>query len=220
MTRLNSNIPARPLKNSRRALTGRLNLANGGMAGFESSLERDWLRVLDFNPLVQAIREQPFTIYYDSQDGRRRYTPDVLVELREEKRVRTCVYEIKPLEQLRAEWQELRPRFKAAVAHCKRQGWQFKIVTETHIRTPTLANINFLRRYRSMEPLLVRQAQLKYTASVLGPTTPQALLAAAYWSAEEQAMAIPALWQLIERGELIADLNKPLTMSTPIRLGA
>ncbi|EKT4067138.1 TnsA endonuclease N-terminal domain-containing protein [Stenotrophomonas maltophilia] len=189
------------------------------MAGFESSLERDWLRVLDFNPQVRAIREQPFTIYYDSNDGRRRYTPDVLVELHEAGGVRTFVYEVKTLEQLRAEWYELRPRFKAAVAHCKRQGWQFKIVTETHIRTPLLANINFLRRYRSMEPLLVRQAQLKYTASVLGPTTPQALLAAAYWSVEDQATAIPALWQLVEKGELIADLNKPLTMSTAIRLG-
>ncbi len=220
MTRLNSHSPVRPLKNSRRALTGRLNLASGGVAGFESSLERDWIRLLDFDPQVQVIKEQPFTIYYDAEDGRRRYTPDVLAELLEGDVARTSVYEVKPLESLRSEWRQLRPRFKAAVAHCRERGWRFKIITETHIRTPRLANVNFLRRYRSMEPLLVRQAQLKYTASVLGPTTPQALLAAAYWSAEEQAMAIPALWQLVASGQVVVDLSVPLTMSTAIQLGA
>ena len=190
------------------------------MSGFESSLERDWIRLLDFNPEVRAIREQPFTIYYDSEDGRRRYTPDVLAEHEGPRMTGICVYEVKPLETLRSDWHLFRPRFKAAVAHCKRNGWRFKIITETHIRTPLLANVNFLRRYRSMEPLLLRQAQLKYTATALGPTTPQALLAASYWSTDEQALSIPALWQLVASGEIAADLQKPLTMSTPIRLQA
>lgn len=188
------------------------------MAGFESSLERDWLRLLDFDPSVVALREQPFTIYYEADGRRTRYTPDVLVEYSQDRRARTVVYEVKPLETLRSDWQLLRPRFKAAVKYCRAQGWQFRIVTERHIRTPRLANATFLRRYRAMAPLLVKQAQLKYTATVLGPTTPQALLVAAYWPVDEQAQAIPALWQLVANGEIEADLNKPLTMATPIRL--
>lgn len=188
------------------------------MAGFESSLERDWLRLLDFDPNVIALREQPFTIYYEVEGRRIRYTPDVLAEFLRAGTVKTVVYEVKPLETLRADWQLLRPRFKAAVKHCRGQGWQFRIVTERHIRTPLLANATFLRRYRAMVPLLVKQAQLKYTATVLGPTTPQALLAAAYWPVDEQSQAIPALWQLVASGEIEADLSKPLTMATSIRL--
>lgn len=218
MTRLSSAAPVRALKNSRRALTGKVTLGGGEMAGFESSLERDWLRLLDFDPNVIALREQPFTIYYEFEGRRTRYTPDVLAEYSQARQARTVVYEVKPLETLRSDWQLLRPRFKAALKHCRAEGWQFRIVTERHIRTPLLANATFLRRYRAMTPLLVKQAQLKYTATVLGPTTPQALLAAAYWPADQQAQAIPALWQLVASGEIEADLSKPLTMATPIQL--
>ena len=48
----------------------------------------------------------------------------------------TVVFEVKPIDKLRADWVSLRPGFKAAVAHCRLRDWQFKIVTERHIRTP------------------------------------------------------------------------------------
>lgn len=217
MNRLDSTGPVRKLKNSRRALTGKVNLEPGGVAGFESSLERDLFLVLDFDPQVLSVREQPFTLTH-IHDGRvRPYTPDALAEYDRE-RTPTVVYEVKPLEVLRAEWHTLRPRFKAAVAYCGQRDWQFKIVTERHIRTPYLANAKFLRIYRAMEPLLVRQAQLRYTATALGPTTPQALLAAAYWPKDEQALSIPALWQMVARGDFTIDLQKPLSMFSPIEL--
>jgi len=217
MKRLVSSAPVRKLKNSRRALTGKVNLEAGGVAGFESSLERDLLIVLDANPKVLRVQEQPFTLTHVHGGRVRRYTPDVLAEFDRDE-IPTVVYEVKPLESLRDEWQELRPRFKAAVAYCRRRDWQFKIVTERHIRTPYLQNAKFLRRYRAMDTLYVRQAQLRYTASALGPTTPAALLAAAYWPEEERALAIPALWQMVARGDFDIDLNKPLSMRMPMQL--
>jgi len=49
-------------------------------SAFESSLERDFLLLLDFDPEVVLYEEQPVTInYHDDQGRRRRYTPDVLV---------------------------------------------------------------------------------------------------------------------------------------------
>jgi len=198
-------------------LTGKVNLEAGGTAGFESSLERDLLLILDFDPQVISVREQPFSITHIQDAAVRRYTPDVLVEFSRD-RVPTVVYEVKPLQTLREDWAILRPRFKAAVAHCRLQDWQFKIVTERHIRTPYLDNVKFLRRYRSMPPQLVRQAQLRYTATALGPTTPQALLAAAYWPKEEQALAIPALWQMVAKGDFEVDLSQPLSMHLLIKL--
>lgn len=217
MKRLVSSAPVRKLKNSRRALTGKVNLEAGGVAGFESSLERDLLIVLDANPQVLRVQEQPFTLTHVHGGRVRRYTPDVLAEFDRDE-IPTVVYEVKPLEVLKEDWQELRPRFKAAVAYCRRRDWQFKIVTERHIRTPYLQNAKFLRRYRAMDTLYVRQAQLRYTASALGPTTPEALLAAAYWPEEERALAIPALWQMVARGDFDIDLNKPLSMRMPMQL--
>ena len=64
----------------------------------------------------------------------------------------TVVFEVKPIDKLRADWVSLRPGFKAAVAHCRLRDWQFKIVTERHIRTPYPANVKFLRRYRDLAP--------------------------------------------------------------------
>ncbi|MER2020413.1 MAG: TnsA endonuclease N-terminal domain-containing protein [Stenotrophomonas sp.] len=187
------------------------------MAGFESSLERDLLLILDFDRTVLSIKEQPFSLTHIQDASVRRYTPDVMAEY-DRAALSTVVYEVKPIEKLRADWASLRPAFKAAVAHCRLREWQFKIVTERHIRTPYLANVKFLRRYRDLAPLLVRQAQLRYTASALGPTTPQGLLAAAYWPKEEQAQAIPALWQMVAAGEFDIDLTQPLSMRMPIQL--
>lgn len=217
MKRLSSDAPARILRNSRRALTGKVNLEAGGTAGFESSLERDLLLILDFDPTVLRVREQPFSITHIQDSAVRRYTPDVMAEYDRE-RLPTVVYEVKPLETLREEWSILRPRFKAAVAHCRLNDWQFKIVTERHIRTPYLENAKFLRRYRGLEPQLLRQAQLRYTATALGPTTPQGLLAAAYWPKDEQALAIPALWQMVAKGDFDLDLSQPLSMRSSMQL--
>ncbi|MBK0053056.1 TnsA endonuclease N-terminal domain-containing protein [Stenotrophomonas sp. S39] len=205
------------MKNSHRALTGKVNLEAGGVAGFESSLERDLLLILDFDRTVLSVKEQPFSLTHIQDASVRRYTPDVMAEYDRDV-LPTVVFEVKPIEKLRADWASLRPAFKAAVAHCRLRDWQFKIVTERHIRTPYLANAKFLRRYRDLPPLLVRQAQLRYTATALGPTTPQGLLAAAYWPKEEQAQAIPALWQMVATGQFNIDLTKPLSMRTPMHL--
>jgi len=217
MSRLRTHSPVRKLKNSHRALTGKVNLEGGGMAGFESSLERDLLLILDFDRTVMSVKEQPFSLSYIHEASVRRYTPDVMAEYDRDV-LPTVVFEVKPIEKLRANWVSLRPGFKAAVAHCRLRDWQFKIVTERHIRTPYLANVKFLRRYRDLAPLLLRQAQLRYTATAVGPTTPQGLLAAAYWPKEEQAQALPALWQMVAAGEFDIDLTKPLSMRMPIRL--
>jgi len=218
MTRLGSQGPARPLRNSHRALTGKLSLHGGGHAGFESSLERDWLTVLDFDPAVIRLQEQPFKLTHMVDGKSRSYTPDVLAEYGQDDLNWTVVYEVKHQQQLRADWDQLRPRYRAAVHHCRQQGWRFKIVTEKHIRTPYLENAKFLRRYRTMAMEQLRIAQLRYTASALGPTTPQALVAAAHWPRQEQAMSLTTVWHMLANGDLRADLHKKLTMSSSIWL--
>ncbi|OQP76458.1 hypothetical protein IA54_009220, partial [Xanthomonas phaseoli pv. syngonii LMG 9055] len=185
---------------------------------FESSLERDWLLALDFDPRVQAIQVQPFSLHYEHRGATRRYTPDVRADYRLESGMATVVYEVKPSEELRLNWSAYRPRFKAAVRYCRDHGWRFKLVTERHIRTALLDNARFLRRYRALPEQDLYMQQLLYTLRALGTTTPQALLAAAYWAEESRMAALPMLWKLIATGRLGADLHVPLTMSAPIWL--
>ncbi|MBO9832589.1 TnsA endonuclease N-terminal domain-containing protein [Xanthomonas phaseoli] len=195
-----------------------MTLGDGGAAAFESSLERDWLLALDFDLRVQAIQVQPFSLHYKHRGATRRYTPDVRADYRLESGMATVVYEVKPSEELRLNWSAYRPRFKAAVRYCRDHGWRFKLVTERHIRTALLDNARFLRRYRAMPEQDLCVQQLLYTLRALGTTTPQALLAAAYWAEESRMAALPMLWKLIATGRLGADLHVPLTMSAPIWL--
>lgn len=219
MARLSENSPVRRLRISSRAVTGKVTLASGS-AAFESNLEHDWLEVLDFDRQVLELQVQPFSIYHEVDGKRRRYTPDVLAVYVHPWGQETVVYEVKPAAELRERWLEYRPRFRAATRHCREQGWRFKIVTEKHIRTPLLINARFLRRYRQIPAEPVLSQQLCYTLKALGPTTPQALLAAAYWSPQPRMKALPTLWRMIANGEVGADLASRLTMKSKIWLAA
>lgn len=214
--------PARALRMSHRSLTGRVALRDGDTATFESSLERDWLIALDFDPSVVQIQVQPFTLTYLHGGRSRRYTPDVAATLRGPvgRRNAVVVYEVKPYEDLRDHWTEFRPRFQAAVRHCRSQGWLFKIVTEKHIRTPFLENATFLRRYRAIPDQPLVRMQLLYTLQALGTTTPQALLAAAYPCPTARAGALATLWSLVATRRVGAALDQPLTMASAIWAGS
>ncbi|MBX9798110.1 MAG: TnsA endonuclease N-terminal domain-containing protein [Burkholderiaceae bacterium] len=219
ITRLVSNGPVRKLRTSRRCLTGKVAQSNQENAGFESSLERDWLVALDFDPSARVIRVQPFSIYYEISGETRRYTPDVLVEyITPNGSVKTIVYEVKPQEELRDAWQNYHARFKAAVKFCRANGWRFKIVTEQHIRTPFVENAQFLRRYRNLKPQPLFAEQLLYTLRAVGETTPQALLAAAYLDEQKKMAALPELWRMVATRMIGTFLDKPLTMQTPLWL--
>lgn len=218
MPRLASLTPSRTFKESRRSLTGRV-AVDGGSVSFESSLERDLLVLLNFDPTVKEICEQPFTLQYKVGSASRRYTPDVLARFeRSNVPPETVVYEVKYRDELRANWAMYENRFRVAIRHCKQFGWRFRIVTEREIRTPLLKNAQFLRRYGCLTRDPLTCGQLMYSIKALGETSPQALLAAAYWTSESRMAALPMLWAMIAAREIRADLNRSLTMASPIWL--
>lgn len=193
-------------------------MLGGAVAEHESSLERDWLMALDFDWRVVQIQEQPYTLYYELDGEQRRYTPDVLAVFDDGKVQWTVVYEVKGREDLQQKWSTHRPRYKAAVHDCRAKGWRFRIVTEREIRTPYLTNIKFLRRYRDLAPQPMHQKALLYSMRALGETTPQALLAAAWWDEQRRLTALTELWRLVALRQVGASLVSPLTMSTRIWL--
>ncbi len=84
-------------------------------------------------------------------------------------------------------------------------------------RTHMLEAAVFFARYRYLPMDIGVRQHLLTTLRTVGPTTPRGLLTAAYWSQENQAMALPYLWKLIASCEVQALFDRPLTMSTPIQ---
>jgi hypothetical protein len=148
-------MPVRTIPKHYRSLTGLvLNTRTQSMTAFESSLERDFLLLLDFDPEVEFYEEQPVKITYPDDRGRRRtYTPDVFVRYRIDhlraRHTRPLLCEVKYRDDLREHWTAYRPKFRAAQHYARQHGWRFRLVTERHVRTPYLENIKFLRSYRA-----------------------------------------------------------------------
>ena len=112
------------------------------MVAFESSLERDYLYLLDYDPKVEWFEEQPLTLEYRHEGQTYHYTPDfhvihsqghILVECKTSKFVD------------RAKNQR---KFQTGRAWCAERSWEFRVVTEQQIRAGfRLRNIKLLRRY-------------------------------------------------------------------------
>src|SRR5215510_4434772 len=174
-------MPVRTIPKNYRSLTGLIpNTRTQSMTAFESTLERDFLLLLDFDPDVEFYEEQPLTItYYDETGQRRTYTPDVLVRYRpacvEVGRSKLHLCEVKYRDDLRQHWTEYRPKFRAAQRYARQQGWRFRVVTERHVRTPYLDNVKFLGSYRVMHVDNAHQAQLLRLLSQVQETEPVSL---------------------------------------------
>ncbi|MDQ2069816.1 Tn7 transposase TnsA N-terminal domain-containing protein [Natronospira bacteriovora] len=214
--------PVRSIGPSKVSVTGRVVTEKNDLPQpVESSLEQDFLTLLEANSDVVRYSVQPLTMRWTDRTGRRRaYTPDVLVEY--------CsrpprLFEVKPRVVLRRDWDELRPRFRQAMAVARASGWYFKIVTDKEIRTPYLPNARFLLRFRRqrIDPDqtqgLRRQRLVRLGLAELGESTPRGVLETLSGDIQEQARLLPWLWNAVLEGFVEADLDRPLTMATRIR---
>lgn len=208
--------PVRKIGISSRSITG--TMPNGDR--YESSLERDLMILLDFDPLVDLYTPQPVTIRYHSEDGAwKTYTPDGLIQYRQDIYAphdpRPVLVEVKYRKDFNDQAKKLIPKIRAARQYAKERNWCFEIFTEDKIRTPFLDNIKFLSPYleRGVPELMfwISEELLK-----LGESTPKELMELLYRNKWNQAQLIPSLWALIARREIVCDLSAPLTMNTPI----
>ncbi|MBO9490457.1 TnsA endonuclease N-terminal domain-containing protein [Endozoicomonas sp. G2_1] len=184
------------------------------MVDAESSLERDFVLILDSDPHVTHFLEQPIKI---GLEGNRTYTPDFMVTYNNKK---TVIYEVKYRSELQKNFNKLKPKFKAAIKYCNQQGYKFKIITDKEIRTQRLKNLEFLSRFNltvSHSEEAFRDAILRSFVD-LGDATPKELLAATFSSKIKQAEAMPVLWRMIYSGVISVDLNLPLSMDSALML--
>lgn len=216
-------MPVRKIPRSRRSLTGRVaKRTREDSSMFESSLERDLFIILDFDSSVAGFEEQPLRISFtDDQGYPHTYIPDVLIHYHPDSATNRqrppLLGEVKYRQDLFDNWKELKPKFKAARAFSREQGWQrFRIFTENEIRTPYLYNAKFLRGFVNIEHEQDEIDMLLGTLSALHKTTPHSLLLACSDNEMRRAELMPSLWRLVAKNCIGCDLDERLTMESPI----
>ncbi len=215
-------MPVRHIPKNYRNVTGRFAATKAsGVAEFESTLERDFLIIQEFDLNVLKFEVQPLVIEWEDRVGKSRcYTPDVFVEYRKDiapaKYMKPLLCEVKYRQDLRENWPELFSRLRAGFRFARRQGWRFKIFTENEIRTPYLSNARFLLPYMCSAPDEAHLELLLGRLSEMREADPESLIKAIFRDRWAQAELLPTLWYLVANRQIGTDLGLPLTMRSRI----
>ncbi len=189
-------MPVRKIPKNYRNVTGKLvNTKSEGPAGFESTLERDFLSLLEFSPEVLRFEVQPVEINWIDLNGKfRKYTPDVLVYYGDGTDLKPTIFEVKYRSDLKKNWEKLKPKFIKALSFAKSRRWRFKIVSEKEIRTDFLKNVKFLIRFKCQSTYDSNHGEIILNAlKKLHSSTPADLLKSIYKDEWEQAELLPYL---------------------------
>lgn len=211
-------MPIRNIPKNYRNVTGvAANSKAEGKAMFESTLERDWLTLLQFCAEVERFEVQPVKVlWFDDKGKERSYTPDVLVYYNQPGH-KPLLCEVKYRDELRENWAQFKPKFQAAYRFAKDRSWRFKLITEKHIRTQLLDNAKFLLPFIRRAPADAALAlQLLNTLAKVESCSVQELLTSIDANPMVQAEYIPLLWYLVGTKRVRADLTQKLTMASKV----
>jgi len=182
-------------------------LKMGRMISFESTIERDYLHLLEYEASVRQFAEQPLTIAYIVNGKMHHYTPDFKVETTQDITLIDC----KPQAQVVEPSNQL--KFKAATAWCAEKGWLFKVVTDAELREGCyLSNVKTLFRHahRKVTRDILRQCEHVLSSA---PCTPREL--AQRINADEAAAVEADVLCLAFHHALFLDIeNGPLTAAS------
>lgn len=216
-------MPVRKITTSRRSFVSySFSDKNNRGISSESTLEKDFVSILEFDPNVIHYEEQPVCIHYQNDNRIAKYTPDFLVvervwdERKNDFIEKSKLIEIKYRADLKENWSILKPKFQAAIKYCGHYGWTFKILTEVEIRTSYLNNIRFLQRFRNSPMDYDYSTLLKTIINELKETTPEEVLLVASNDLMRRAELLYVIWAMISRYEIKCDLTRDLSMNTLI----
>jgi hypothetical protein len=180
-------------------------VTTGSHVGYESWLERDHVMLLDFDPEVIMIAAQPFWLRWRDASGRtRKHAPDLFARRSDGSGV---VIDVRPDGRIEDKDAEA---FAVTKDACGLAGWDFRRVG---VPDPVLsANVAWLVRYRHPRcggpPGLAGLLRKCFAG-------PAPLMAGAA-AAGDPIAVLPALFHLMWRQELAADLSARLTAETVV----
>ncbi|MBP8060090.1 MAG: TnsA endonuclease N-terminal domain-containing protein [Chloroflexi bacterium] len=184
------------------------------MVQFESTLERDLIYLLDFEPQVAEFEEQPLKITYPHDGKTLTYTPDFQMV---STRGRTVLLECKPRCFVSSD--ENQRKFRAAQTWCVERGWHFQVVTEEQLRTGyRVQNVKLLTQHARYEVRVqVKGTILACLANANQPLTIGDVMLVV--NPDEPTSVIVPILNMAYRHELFLPLNKaPLSPQSPIHL--
>lgn len=197
---------------------------------FESSLEKDFIYLIEFDTKVSSYLEQPIEIaYIDSKGKNRKYTPDFLVNYHDKFR-KDEIIEIKYKSELEEKKDELEEKFESARKYCISNDLVFRVISDTYIRDEKhilLTNIKFLSRYRDFFDKIDYEAtglhfDTSYACILLDKIeqyencTINQLITTITNDWEKKAELIFLTWYLIANNFIGCDLNSPLNLNSAI----
>ena len=213
--------PTRRITKSYWSITGKKsNKKTGKSHRFESTLERDYITLLEYDDEVDNYIEQPLTIYYFHDGKDRIYTPDLLTIYKPSANLKPLLSEIKYKADLLLHQSDYKLKFDAAAKYSHENGYQFSIITEDEIRTVHLQNAIFLNRYGYNEVDEELTSILLTGLSGIHQSTPETLITHCENTANCKSELLFALWQLVAKKEVNCNLNMPITMHSKIWINA
>lgn len=211
----------RKIPTNRLHVTGYASWRGDGSIPFESPLERDFVYRQEFSLSVSSVLSQPCTVPFVTLSGRaEEYTPDYLVTYKVSDSAfgwepKPLLVEVKPREEWRLYWREWLPKWKAARRYAIENGWHFRIMDESRIRTVALDNINFLRRYRVLDVSREESVAVIEDLRGLGSATVEYLLAK-HFPGMYRAEGVAHIWHLLAVRHVECDISEPLDVHTVI----
>ncbi|MDQ0874226.1 hypothetical protein QFZ77_002885 [Paenibacillus sp. V4I3] len=140
--------PARKIKPKRKGFRGKEPfLKTGDMIHWESFLERNFIRLADFDQRVIEIFYQPECIDYLVNGKKHKYYPDFKLILEDN---RVLLIEVKALRFKNHPKNII--KYEVGRQFCKARGWHYEVFTENEINPKHLqANLSLLRHLGTQE---------------------------------------------------------------------
>ncbi|WP_225999813.1 TnsA endonuclease N-terminal domain-containing protein [Paenibacillus sp. BJ-4] len=114
---------------------------NGSMVHWDSFLERNFIRLADFDPNVEELYHQPVCIHYMTGGKQLRYYPDFKMILNNNQ---TVIVEVKPEAFLNHPKNLI--KYEVGKKYCEERGWLYQVYTEIEINPSYLQwNLSLLR---------------------------------------------------------------------------
>jgi len=208
---------------SSRSVTGEFDSVKTRLRhGSESTLEFDFFYHLDFDPLVKTFEEQPLSIDFINDQGKKsKYTPDVKVVYTNkgviEKGIKFSLIEIKYTSEVEEFREKSARKIEAAERYCKAKGGRFEIVDEQMVRTTRWENYKFLHRYLDPSGAPKVKLDLLRLAHELKVFTANTWIDRIEGSKLLKGQALSNLWHLVASRQLVADFDKPVNMISEIK---
>lgn len=164
---------------------------------YESLLERYWMLLLDFDPEVEWICEQPLLLRYRKGGALARHVPDLLVW-----RAGRCeLCDVKSEERL--DDPDFQAQVQATGIACAEAGLGYRVLSEPDAQL--LVNVRWLAGFRESPPDPDGERPRMLSALTAGACTIAELLA----GARERALARPVLMHMLWKKEALVDLAIP-----------